>query len=89
MLDIVQRATRNGESPTPDTSVEISKSERHRYYIITMTFSELCELVDAAILGKWPLYKNYTDPILVRNMVYNKYVFPRYIPEPEDDTDDE
>jgi hypothetical protein len=89
MLDIVQRATRNGESPAPDTSVEISKSEHHRYCIITMTFSELCEQVDAAILRKWPLYKNYTDPIFVRNIVYNKYILPRYIPEPDDDTDDE
>lgn len=89
MLDIIQRATRNGESPAPDTSVEISKSERHQYYIITMTFSELCEQVDTAILRKWPLYKNYSNPIDMRNIIYNKYVLPRYIPEPEDDTDDE
>lgn len=80
MIEVAQEAYKNGYSPLSETSVEISQYQKNDVATTSMTFVEMCREIDTAILRKWPLYANYQDPAIVRNIVYDKYVVPRILP---------
>lgn len=88
MLDVVQQSTHNGVIPPDSMSVEISKYEKHKLITIRLTFRELCELVDEAIVRKFPLLANYSDPITRRNIVYNTHIVDRKIQFADDELED-
>lgn len=80
MIEVAQEAYKNGYSPLSEMNIEISQYQKNDVVTTSMTFAEMCWEIDRAIIRKWPLYANYKDPTIVRNIVYDKYVVPRILP---------
>ena len=88
MMEVVREAMHKGYSPLSSNDIEINKFRKEGVLTIAMTFAEMCQEVDKAILRKWPLYGNHSDSELLRNMVYDKYVAPWILPVVTEDDDE-
>lgn len=90
MTAFMMKALSQGYSPLYEGVIEISayNDKEKSTGTIVLSFRELCEEVDNAILRKWPLYANYSDKTLVRNIVYDKYIAPYLISDEIEDEEE-